>query len=45
MSYKMDSRDHADDERYPEGSDLQLEASELQTDRAPTMRQEFKRGT
>ena len=45
MSYKMDSRDYADKERYPEGSDLQLDASELPTDRAPTMRQEFKRGT
>ena len=41
----MDSRDYAIDERSPDGSDLQLDASELPTDRAPTMRYEFKRGT
>ena len=44
MSYKMDSRDYASDERNPEGSDLQLDTSELPTDRAPAMRQKFKRG-
>ena len=40
----MDSRDYVDDKRYPEESDLQLDASEVPTDRAPTMRQEFKGG-
>ena len=45
MSYKMDSRDYANDERNSEGSDLHLDASELPTDRDPAMRQEFKRST
>ena len=38
MSYKMDFRDYASNERNPEGSDLQLDASELPTDRTPAMR-------
>ena len=36
MSYKTDSRNYAVDEGYPDESDLQLDASELPTDRAST---------
>ena len=38
LSYKMSFREYASDERYSEGSDLQLDGSELPADRAPTMR-------
>ena len=40
LSYKMSSREYTRDKHYPEGSDLQLDSSELPADRAPTMRWE-----
>ena len=45
LSYKMSYREYESKECNHEGSDLQLDTSELPTDRTPTMWQEVKRGT